>query len=180
MGSGLRGLDEMKRPLDKVIPPGVQHYVLRAQEVDPAANVVRTAEGVDVSYDYLIMAPGLETNFGAVEGLDQALQDPTSGVSSIYSERTVEQAWANIQAFRGGKAIFTQPAGIIKCAGAPQKMLWMALSEWSRVGLRSKADATFATGAPSRFATPSCPPLHIPPSPWKHRRISERAREWLT
>ena len=100
-----------------------------------------------MTYDYLIVAPGLETNFGAVTGLTEALQDPTSSVSSIYSSQTVEQVWKNIQAFKKGNAIFTQPAGIIKCAGAPQKILWMALSQWDREGVRGNINAAFATGA---------------------------------
>lgn len=75
-------------------------------------------------------------------------------VSSIYARDSVEQTWQNIKSFKEGKAIFTQPAGVIKCAGAPQKILWMALSQWKNEGRRSSIDATFATGAPAMFAVP--------------------------
>ncbi|KAI0380684.1 FAD/NAD(P)-binding domain-containing protein [Hypomontagnella monticulosa] len=154
VGSGLKGLGNMHRPMFSVIPEGVKHYPLRVSTFDPANNAIKTSEGVDVSYDYLIVAPGLETNFAGVSGLEQALQDPTSQVSSIYSEKTVEQVWRNIQAFKKGPAIFTQPAGIIKCAGAPQKVMWMALSQWQRDGVRDNINITFATGAPAMFAVP--------------------------
>ncbi|KAI1145198.1 FAD/NAD(P)-binding domain-containing protein [Nemania diffusa] len=154
VGSGLKSLDELQRPLSHVIPDGVKHYPLRVSTFDPENNAVKTSEGVDVSYDYLIVAPGLETNFAGITGLQEALQDPTSQVSSIYSEKTVEQVWRNIQAFKKGPAIFTQPAGIIKCAGAPQKIMWMALSQWQREGVRDNIDITFATGAPAMFAVP--------------------------
>lgn len=63
------------------------------------------------------------------------------------------------------RQIFTQPAGVIKCAGAPQKVMWMvrllcissgttslsasqALSTWKKAGLREAVDMTFATGMP--------------------------------
>ncbi|KAH8647376.1 hypothetical protein BX600DRAFT_153193 [Xylariales sp. PMI_506] len=144
----------MQRPLHSVIPDGVKHYPLRVSTFDASNNLVKTSDGVDVSYDYLIVAPGLEVNFAGVSGLQEALQDPASLVSSIYSDKTVEQVWRNVQSFKGGRAIFTQPAGGIKCAGAPQKLLWMALSQWNRDGIRSKVDATFATGAPAMFAVP--------------------------
>ncbi|RWA11283.1 hypothetical protein EKO27_g3842 [Xylaria grammica] len=130
VGSGLKSLDDVQKPLSQ------------------------TSEGVDVSYDYLIVAPGLETNFGGISGLQEALQDPSSQVSSIYSEKTVERVWQNIQAFKKGPAIFTQPAGVIKCAGAPQKIMWMALSQWKREGVRDNIDISFATGAPAMFAVP--------------------------
>ena len=130
----------------------MKHYPLNVSSFDPENNVVKTSEGTQVSYDYLIVAPGLETNFGAVSGLSEALQDPASSVSSIYSAQTVENVWKNIQGFKQGNAIFTQPAGIIKCAGAPQKILWMALSQWKRDGVRENINATFATGAPGRVS----------------------------
>ncbi|KAI1178286.1 FAD/NAD(P)-binding domain-containing protein [Nemania sp. FL0916] len=154
VGSGLKSLSDVQRPLTHVIPDGVKHYSLRVSTFDPENNVVKTSEGVDVSYDYLVVAPGLETNFSGVAGLQEALQDPASQVSSIYSEKTVEQVWRNIQAFKKGPAIFTQPAGIIKCAGAPQKIMWMALSQWQREGVRPNIDITFATGMPTMFAVP--------------------------
>ncbi|KAI3321283.1 FAD/NAD(P)-binding domain-containing protein [Xylariaceae sp. AK1471] len=154
VGSGLKSLDDVKRPLSHVIPEGVKHYPLQISTFDPENNAVKTAEGVDVSYDYLVVAPGLETNFAGISGLQEALQDPASQVSSIYSEKTVEQVWRNIQTFKKGPAIFTQPAGIIKCAGAPQKIMWMALSQWKRDGVRDNIGITFATGAASMFAVP--------------------------
>ncbi|KAK7747737.1 hypothetical protein SLS62_008881 [Diatrype stigma] len=154
VGSGLQPLDAMSRPLADLVPEGVQRYPLSVASFDPANNAVRTAEGVDLSYDYLVVAPGLETNFAGIAGLEPALADPASQVSSIYSNRTVEQVWRNMQAFKKGKAIFTQPAGVIKCAGAPQKVLWMALSQWTRDGVRGDIDATFATGGGAMFAVP--------------------------
>ncbi|KAI8963263.1 FAD/NAD(P)-binding domain-containing protein [Daldinia sp. FL1419] len=154
VGSGLRSLTDMHRPMSEIIPQGVKHYPLRVSTFDPANNAIKTSEGVDVSYDYLIVAPGLETNFAGVSGLEQALQDPASQVSSIYSEKTVEQVWKNVQAFKKGPAIFTQPAGVIKCAGAPQKIMWMAHSQWKRDGVRDNVDITFATGAATMFAVP--------------------------
>lgn len=140
----------MQRPLSSVIPEGVKHYPLRVSSFDPENNALKTQEGVDVSYDYLIVAPGLETNFAGVAGLPEALQDPSAPVSSIYSDKTVEKVWQNIQGFKQGRAIFTQPAGVIKCAGAPQKIMWMALSQWARDGTRGNVDAVFATGAPGK------------------------------
>ncbi|KAH9897086.1 FAD/NAD(P)-binding domain-containing protein [Xylariomycetidae sp. FL2044] len=154
VGSGLKHLDDMQKSMSSIIPEGVKHYPLRVATFDPENNSLKTSEGVDVSYDYLVVAPGLETNFAGVAGLTQALQDPASQVSSIYSEKTVEQVWRNLQTFKKGPAIFTQPAGIIKCAGAPQKIMWMALSQWKREGVRDHIDMKFATGAPTMFAVP--------------------------
>lgn len=150
VGSGLKPLSDMSRPLSSVVPDNVAHYPLQVSTFDPANNELKTSDGVDVSYEYLIVAPGLETNFAGIKGLPEALQDTGSNVSSIYSNKTVEQVWKNIQGFKKGSAIFTQPAGIIKCAGAPQKIMWMALSQWEKDGVRKEILPYFATGAPGR------------------------------
>lgn len=154
VGSGLRPLSDMSRPLASLVPEDVTHYPLQVAQFDPENNELKTADGVAVSYEYLVVAPGLEVNVAGVQGLPEALQDPTSKVSSIYSHKTVEQVWQNVQDFKRGTAIFTQPAGVIKCAGAPQKILWMALSQWERDGVRKEILPYFATGAPAMFAVP--------------------------
>lgn len=151
VGTGLRSMAEMRRPMADVIPSGVQHYPMQVSEFSPDSNSIKTAEGFEISYDYLVVAPGLKTDFGAVKGLEAALADPKSSVSSIYSEPSAEQTWRNIEAFEGGDAIFTQPAGVFKCAGAPQKVLWMALSQWKMDGKREKVRPTFATGAACEY-----------------------------
>ncbi|CAN8105549.1 unnamed protein product [Discula destructiva] len=154
VGSGLKPLSDMSKPLPSIIPPGVTHYPLQVAKFDPENNELKTSDGVDVSYEYLIVAPGLESNFAGVKGLPEALQNPDSKVTSIYSGKTVENVWRNIQSFKRGEAIFTQPAGVIKCAGAPQKIMWMALSQWEKDGVRRETLPYFATGAPAMFAVP--------------------------
>lgn len=140
----------MSKPLASVIPAGAKHYSARVQGFDPANNAIQTAEGLDITYDFLVVVPGLESNWAGVKGLPEALEDPASLVSSIYSHKTVEQVWRNIQGFKEGRAIFTQPAGAMKCGGAPQKVLWMALSQWKNDGVRDRITPTFATGIPSK------------------------------
>jgi len=78
---------------------------------------VTTSAGRSITYETLVIAAGLKINWDAIEGLSQALVDPTSCVSSIYSFDTCDKTWENIDALQYGNAIFTQPAGVIKCAG---------------------------------------------------------------
>ncbi len=84
---------------------------------EPASSSVTLASGRTLAYDVLVVAAGLKINWDAIPGLSSALASPTSGVSSIYSYDTCDKAWRDIDALRNGKAIFTQPAGVIKCAG---------------------------------------------------------------
>lgn len=75
-----------------------------------------------MSYDILVVAAGLQINWNNIPGLPSALADPNSNVSSIYSFETCDKTWRDIEAMRTGKAIFTQPAGIVKCAGGEPRL----------------------------------------------------------
>lgn len=80
-----------------------------------------------------------------------------SGVGTIYSYKNCDSVWDAIQDFGGKKAIFTQPKGIIKCAGAPQKVMWMARSQWERDGKVDRIGVEFVSGMvrPPPFPPPS-------------------------
>lgn len=74
-----------------------------------------------MTYDYLIVCPGLQTNFGAIDGLKDALDVGTtqSRVGSIYGYDYCDQVWDAVEDFQGQKAIFTQPKGVIKFVFIP-------------------------------------------------------------
>lgn len=78
-----------------------------------------------ISYDYLVLALGISLDFDRVTGLVSALDDETQPVCSNYSHRTVEKTWRCIQQFSGGNALFTFPDSPVKCAGAPQKIMYL-------------------------------------------------------
>lgn len=83
----------------------------------PTTSSVTTSAGRLITYETLVIAAGLKINWDAITGLSQALIDPASGVSSIYSFDACDKTWETIDSLQYGNAIFTQPAGIIKCAG---------------------------------------------------------------
>ncbi|GAA5869930.1 hypothetical protein JCM16303_001844 [Sporobolomyces ruberrimus] len=154
VGAGLAPLSKMHKPMSEIIPEGTYHVPSSIKTFQPEQNQVTTSEGDVISYDFLVVAPGLKIDFDKIKGLNEGLADPSGFVSSIYSVDTVEKVWKNVQNFKSGNAIFTQPAGIIKCAGAPQKILWMAESQWKKDGVRGQVSPIFATGTPSMFGVP--------------------------
>ncbi|PFH54390.1 hypothetical protein AMATHDRAFT_135261 [Amanita thiersii Skay4041] len=152
VGSGLHAKTDCRRPLASLIP---RHLALVPENVkafSPATSTVTTESGRILAYDVLVVATGLKINWDAIPGLSQALADPTSGVSSIYSYDTCDKVWHDIDRLQSGQAIFTQPAGVIKCAGAPQKIMWMAWDRYRRSGRQNKIQVDFYTGMPTMFS----------------------------
>jgi hypothetical protein len=71
----------------------------------------------------LVVVPGISVNYNSIKGLPEALANPDTLVSSIYSYDTCNRVFPFIEKLSKGAAIFTQPMGMVKCAGAPQKIM---------------------------------------------------------
>ncbi|KAF9005614.1 FAD/NAD(P)-binding domain-containing protein [Cyathus striatus] len=152
VGAGLRPRTDFCRPLDTLIPSYISHIPENVSIFSPESSSITTDAGRDVSYDTLVVATGLQVNWNQIKGLPEALADPSSGVSSIYSFDTCEKTWENIEGLRSGNAVFTQPSGIVKCAGAPQKIMWMAWDRFRRTGRLENIKVNFYTGMPTMFS----------------------------
>lgn len=93
-------------------------------EYHPDNNQITTTSGKNLSYDYLIVATGLELRYDLIEGLDTG-EIGQNNIASIYLSPEAgiashKQALAFAQS-KGGQALFTRPQGAMKCAGAPMK-----------------------------------------------------------
>lgn len=159
VGGGLAKKEDLRRPLESLINPQFKFYDSKVDIISPGENQVALGNGDKIGYENLIVAPGVNVDYGSVKGLNDALADPEALVSSIYNYDYCDKAFRSIQKLHKGNAIFTQPAGVVKCAGAPQKIMWLALDHWKRAGRYSSGDdsainITFATGLPAMFGVP--------------------------
>ncbi|CAA7271734.1 unnamed protein product [Cyclocybe aegerita] len=151
VGSGLAPKSDFERPLAPLVPSHISLIPENVKTFSPNTSSVTTTSGRDISYDTLVVATGLQINYDAIKGLPEALADPGSGVSTIYSYQTCDRVWSHIENLKSGSAVFTQPFGVIKCAGAPQKIMWMAWDRFRRTG-RGDIKVDFYTGMPTMFS----------------------------
>lgn len=161
VGGGLKNKEELRREMDSLVDPKLKFYNDSVASISPEKNSVTLGQGDTISYEHLVVAPGLSIDFGSVKGLPEAMANPDSLVSTIYSYDTCDKAFSTVEKLQKGSAIFTQPAGVIKCAGAPQKIMWLALDYWKKANLynpgnpsESAINITFATGLGGMFAVP--------------------------
>ncbi|KAG6818148.1 hypothetical protein H0H87_000053 [Tephrocybe sp. NHM501043] len=152
VGSGLRPKTDFRAPLAPLVPKHIAYIPENVKSFSPKTSSVTTVTGRDLAYDALVVATGLQINWDSIKGLSKALGDPNSGVSSIYSYDTCDKVWDDVEGLRSGQAIFTQPAGIIKCAGAPQKIMWMAWDRYRRTDRSDKIKVDFYSGMPTMFS----------------------------
>jgi sulfide:quinone oxidoreductase len=103
-----------------------------------------------IEYSYLVVAAGIQLNWGAITGLPETLG--RNGVTSNYDYALAPYTWECIRNFCGGGALFTQPAMPIKCPGAPQKILYLAADHFHRKQV--SAELHFFTPSATMFGIP--------------------------
>lgn len=141
VGAGTYDFEKTGKPMAAVIPKGATWIKDKASSFDTDNNTVRTASSAEITYDYLVVAPGLAYDFSLVPGLGEAMDKGV--VCSNYTDP--KHTWDVIKNFKGGIALFTQPATPIKCGGAPQKIMYLAENHWRKSDTASKTDIVFAT-----------------------------------
>ncbi len=154
VGGGVFPKEESQRNEADFIPDGVEWIKDRVAGFDPDAKQVTLQSGKVLSYDQLVVALGLQIDWSKIPGLEEALARPDSGVSSNYSYENAEKTWRNIQSFRGGTALFTQPDTPVKCGGAPQKIMYLAEDHWRRSGIRDACTIAFCNAKGGIFSVP--------------------------
>ena len=132
-----------------LIPKDVDWIVDRAEQIDPTAQQVTTAAGSTIGYDHLVVAPGIQLDWDKIPGMPAALDTPP--VSSNYRFDLAPKTWKRIKALRSGTAIFTMPAGPIKCAGAPQKIAYLAADYWREQGVLNAIRVVLVLPTPGMF-----------------------------
>lgn len=158
VGGGAYDLQKTRRPLANVLPNGVSWVQAAVSEVLPDEQTLVLDNGQRVTWDNLIVCPGLRLAWEKIEGLQDTLGQ--HGVTSNYSYEHAAYTWQLVQQLKGGKALFTQPAMPIKCAGAPQKAMYLSCDHWLKQGTLKNIDVEFNLAGAALFGVATfVPPL---------------------
>jgi Uncharacterized NAD(FAD)-dependent dehydrogenases len=153
VGAGIVKKETTKKSMAKMIPSGVTWVQDRVGKVDPTTKSVQCASGKVLTYDYLCIATGLQLDWNKIKGVEGHLGK--NGLCSIYQYEDAEKTAEMIQNFKGGKAYFVMPPVPIKCAGAPQKIMYLADEVFHTNGVREKSQVGFFMAGKAIFGVPA-------------------------
>ncbi|HFE9759530.1 TPA: TIGR01244 family sulfur transferase [Acinetobacter baumannii] len=146
VGGGIFKPQVTARSMASVIPSKVEWMKAAVAGFDPEHNQVILEGCQPIQYKALVVCPGLKLNWHGIEGLVETLGK--NGVTSNYRYDLAPYTWELVQQLNGGKAIFTQPPMPIKCAGAPQKAMYLSADYWLKQGkLKDISIHFYNTGA---------------------------------
>ena len=149
VGAGVFNAPFTARTMGGVIPHGVHWIKAGVAAFEPERNCIILDGCRVLRYQQLVVCPGLKLDWDAIPGLPETLG--RNGVTSNYRYDLAPYTWKLVQALRGGKALFTQPPMPIKCAGAPQKAMYLSADHWRKQGVLGATDIQFCNAGPVLF-----------------------------
>lgn len=152
VGGGVFPKEISERDEADLIPPSTTWIQDAVATFDPDNNAVITRDGKTLTYGDLVVALGIQLNWDKVKGLRDALGK--NGVCSNYSYEWVDKTWKFMRELRSGNAVFTFPSTPIKCAGAPQKIMYLAEETFRNSGLREHVNVVYASATAAIFGIP--------------------------
>ncbi len=159
VGAGIFKPATTARTMASLIPRGVDWIKAAVAAFDPAHNSV-VLEGCRViRYERLVVAAGLKLDWDAIPGLSETLG--RNGVTSNYRFDLAPYTWELVQQLKGGRALFTQPPMPIKCAGAPQKALYLSADYWLRQNRLHNIEVEFYNAGAVLFGVPDYVPALV-------------------
>ncbi|MDP5007984.1 MAG: NAD(P)/FAD-dependent oxidoreductase, partial [Glaciimonas sp.] len=158
VGAGAYDVTRTRRTMTSVMPAQVSWIRASAHKVDADRAVVIDSDGGEICYEQLIVCPGLRLAWEKIEGLEETLGK--YGVTSNYRYDLSSYTWELVRNLKHGKALFTQPSMPIKCAGAPQKALYLSCDHWLRSYVLDQIEVEFNNAGAVLFGVPAfVPPL---------------------
>jgi len=173
IGAGLWEKDDITYDTKDFLPDGVKLIPQRAIYFNPQENQLTTDAGEIVSYDYLILATGVQLDFERIKGLEEAGRALSGGnndklldalgdsICSIYTHEGSVKTWEIMQKYidqaKSGKKtefVFTHPDTPIKCGGAPKKIVYLTNARLKEAGARENAELTFYPNGGAMFGVP--------------------------
>jgi len=149
VGGGIFDAATTAKTMASLIPDGIRWIKAAVAAFEPDNKAIILDGCRVVKYRSLVVVPGLKLNWAGIEGLSETLG--RNGVTSNYRYDLAPYTWELVQGLHKGRAVFTQPPMPIKCAGAPQKALYLSADHWFRNGDLKNIEIDFYTAGAVLF-----------------------------
>lgn len=156
VGGGVFKAAKTHRKMAHVIPRNSTWIQQSVSSFLPDENKLVLDNGQQVSYRFLVVAAGIKLNWDAIEGLSETLGK--NGVTSNYRYDLAPYTWELVKNLKDGNAVFTQPPMPIKCAGAPQKAMYLSCDHWLKNGNHKNIKTSFYNAGGVIFGVPAYVP----------------------
>ncbi|MEG0201834.1 MAG: FCSD flavin-binding domain-containing protein [Comamonas sp.] len=135
--AGLRSWDSIGHSYDGLRKAGVNVVQASAEAVDGTARKVKLSNGQTLSYDKLVLSPGIDMRWNALEGYDEAAAQlaPHAWKAGAQTQLLKKQLEAMPD---GGKFVMVIPANPFRCPPGPYERAAMVAHYFKQHKPKSK------------------------------------------
>lgn len=135
---GFNSMQELTNSYDGLRQHGVQVVRDEAVAIDAAKKTVRLSRGGDVAYERLVVSPGIDFNFGEIQGYELAMQQGQVLHAWKPGAQTM-QLRRQLEGLRdGGVVILSIPLAPYRCPPGPYERACMIAAYLKQAKPRSK------------------------------------------
>ena len=159
IGAGVWKADDVWMKQESLMPSGVKWIKDRVVEVDAARNTATLTGGGKLSYDFMVLCPGLQENWSLIQGISKDTLGE-GNAHSIYDWQGSCRTWQAVDRFSrtGGRGIFTDTWTKHKCGGAPKKICLLTEQLTRKHGKREACIFKYFTGSKELYDVPHYTP----------------------
>lgn len=152
MPFGIYTENDVRRPMTRTVPRGIDYREADVDRVDAAANRVLLPDGTEVPYDVLIIATGVHPAPEQVEGMVNG--DWRKNVHEFYTFEGAKALTERLKSWQGGRLVVHICEMPIKCPVAPLEFTFLADAWLQEKGLREKTEIVYVTPMSGAFTKP--------------------------
>ena len=159
VGAGVWQPNDIWMPQSDLIPKGVTWIRDTVEAVEADHKVAVLASGKKLTYDFLVLCPGLQENWSLVEGIKKESLG-AGNAHSIYDFEGASKTWKAIDEFtqKGGKGLFTDTWTKLKCGGAPKKICLLSEHLARKRAARASCQFQYYTASKELYDVPHFTP----------------------
>lgn len=116
--------------------------------VDFEKRRVTTANGTNYTYDYIVLATGVDTDPSQIPGVAEVNERYGDFHASVAQAR---KAWTSLNEFAGGTLVVGQSTPLIVCPPSPVEAALLAQEFLAKKGLEKKSRIVFFTPYPRAY-----------------------------
>jgi sulfide:quinone oxidoreductase len=144
--------EEIVKPRERQLDPGVAFVQAGIERVDADRDVVTLADGRALSYDVLIVATGTRIAPEETEGLTG--EGWRTRMHEFYTVEGAAALHRALEQFPGGRVVINPVEMPIKCPVAPLEFAFLADWYFTERGIRDKVRITYVTSLDAAFTKP--------------------------
>ena len=152
MPFGIYSEDDVRRPMKRTVPRGIDYREADIDRIDAETNRVFLQDGTEVPYDILIVATGAHPAPEQVEGMVNG--DWRKNVHEFYTFEGAKALTERLKSWQGGRLVVHICEMPIKCPVAPLEFSFLADAWLEEKGLRDQTEIIYVTPMSGAFTKP--------------------------